>query len=102
MFICLDYVTILELINNSGAAAAAKSGTGANATYNKIVKSLTNYRENSLKDRAVDKGGAVGVAIVGNSEFSWNDPGRRQSFTTSAGSVALPDFTNPQKRLETI
>lgn len=62
-----------------------------------LLHDVAKNRENNLKDRAIDKGGAVGVAIVGNSEFFWNDPfsaSRIATTTPSNTSKELPDFNS--------
>lgn len=65
-----------------------------------LLKNIDNSRENALKDRAIDKGGAVGVAIVGNQEYSWNDPKYRPTIQGAGSLEALPAFTSGQKAIE--
>lgn len=56
-----------------------------------LIKRVENIREKSLLDRALDKGGAVGVAIVGNYQYKW-DKGGPVADSSGASSVALPTF----------
>lgn len=44
----------------------------------KIWKKLQGFREDSLKDKAVDSGNVMGVFQVGRREFFWDMPGVRE------------------------
>lgn len=66
-------------------------GGGASSGALEIVKKLSKSREASLLDRALDKGGAVGVAIVGNYQYKW-DKGGPVADNVAGSSVALPTF----------
>ena len=65
-----------------------------------LLQKLNEIREDALKDRAIDRGGAVGVAIVGNQEYSWNDPKYRPAIQGAGSLEALPAFTSNQKAIE--
>lgn len=97
-FCCIDYWSIYDTISNNYNIG----DQGASRKYSQILQKLNQIRENSLKDRAIDKGGAVGVAIVGNTEFAWNDPTKQMQTSTNNNQVVLPDFNNQQKAIKGI
>lgn len=69
---------------------------------NYIYQKLNQKRESNLLDRAIDKGGAVGVAIVGNYQYSWNDPTKQIQTSANNNQVVLPDFNSQQKAIKGI
>lgn len=112
-FVNIDYTLLYDIANNnymdndykyaSNNIIDNDSGMTASQTIKHLLQKANQNRENSLKDRAIDKGGAVGVAIVGNTEYSWNDPNKQIQATNNNNSINLPAFENsPQKALKGI
>lgn len=98
-FCNIDYWLLYNNINSS----YNNYTEGASLKHLQLLQKLNQIRENSLKDRAIDKGGAVGVAIVGNTEFAWNDPNKQIQATNNNNTINLPAFENtPQKALKGI
>lgn len=93
-FICVDYMLFYNTIKDD-------TSTGASPTAGYMMQKLALNREDALKDRAIDKGGAVGVAIVGNNEYMWNDPQNRPLQVANNNNALLPDFT-PKKAIKSI
>lgn len=85
-FVNVDYFLFSSMINKPD-----RDGSSLQAAM--LLQKLINNREDALKDRAIDKGGAVGVAIVGNAEFAWNDPKNRIQVATAPGAECLPVFS---------
>ena len=84
-FLCIDSEYLYNSIYDD------RNGAEASRIYRDIVKKMSKSRESSLLDRALDKGGAVGVAIVGNYQYKW-DKGGPVADSSGASSVALPTF----------
>lgn len=85
-FLCIDSQYLYNSIYEQ------RGGEEASRALREIVKKMSKSRESSLLDRAIDKGGAVGVAIVGNYQYKWNDPGSAQIGPNTSAPVSLPCF----------
>lgn len=90
----IDYYTLQYMIDNDNGARSSRIAL-------ELIQKLGLIREDALKDRAIDKGGAVGVAIVGNNEYMWNDPQNRPLQVANNNNALLPDFT-PKKAIKSI
>lgn len=88
-FINLDYGILYNNINEPKYIACDEKSSRA---CKFILQKLNESRESSLKDRAIDKGGAVGVAIVGNTEYFWNTPQNRPYIENNNTGLELPSF----------
>lgn len=71
-FINIPADTIQEwtVIDVTGDRKVSKTG-------HKLAKRLKNYREDALKDKALDNGNVMGVFQVGRLEHGWDMPGVR-------------------------
>lgn len=73
----ISTVAFSELVNIPTNTVDLWKDTEPSSLSFKIWKKLQGFREDSLKDKAVDSGNVMGVFQVGRREFLWDMPGVR-------------------------
>lgn len=88
----ISTVAFSELVNIPTNTVDLWKDTEPSSMSFKIWKKLKGFREDSLKDKAVDSGNVMGVFQVGRREYQWDMPGvsRESASKQTLSAAELP------------